>query len=427
MRAWKVLVIAALMTAGLITLAVVLRGVSARFVTQYWLDQLDTVPDDRAPALLEQIVALDEVGVPILVAALGSPREAVSRAAADVLTEQLHRWQNQPSQANLRKQTALAVALSEQVSAFGPIARHEAGQLAARVLLVLPQEQAVDRNRLIAACEKVLQIAAAGQREQPLLDKPATVAAAVRPRDRVERRHDLLPPEDSIPTLAQLPGGGLPVAGLEGDGARVSPEGTGFAARGDARPLPVPVPPRVLHPLADSRPLETRQGPMKRLVLGDKSATEAADVLPPTVVRAAPHGTAGVQRASDLIGADTVELMRQLQATDESAVAAARAELIRRKFTPAHLEAARRLFHADPEVRKGLARTLPETPGLDAVPWLLCLSRDPEADVRLLAVTLLATTADPAVLEQVETIARNDSDPRVQQLGERLGRPRSAP
>ena len=108
---------------------------------------------------------------------------------------------------------------------------------------------------------------------------------------------------------------------------------------------------------------------------------EAAIVRPMTVAQpeTAVRGTGAVQPVGDLVRADTVELMRQLQATDESAVAAARAELIRRKFTPAHLEAARRLFHADTEVRKGLARTLPETPGLDAVPWLLWLARDPEA------------------------------------------------
>jgi hypothetical protein len=305
---------------------------------------------------------------------------------------------------------ALVAALSERVSDFGPTARHEAAQLATRVLLVLPEENAADRGRLIAACEKVLQAAAADGRDGTSLDRPSTVAATVRPEDHAPRRRDALPPGDSIPALAQLPGGGLPV--------------DLFPSADAAQP------PRLPHQPADSRPLAARQGPMKNTTPGGEGSTaEAAVVRPMTIARPdpAPHGIARAQPASDLVRADAVELMRQLQSTDEAAVAAARAELIRRKFTPAHLELARRLFHADPEVRKGLARTLPETPGIDAVPWLLSLSRDPEADVRLVAVALLATTADPAVLEQVEAIARNDSDPRVQQLAERLGRQHNGP
>lgn len=405
MRAWKVLGITVLMLGGLIALVVGLRGWSGRVVTQYWLDRLDTVPDDRAAALLEQIAALDERGIPILVAALGSPREAVSRAAAEVLAEQLHRWQNPPSPAALRKQMALVAGLAEHMPEFGPAARHEAAQLASRVLLVLPEENVADRARLIAACDKVLQAAAAGQRERPSPAAPAAVATAVRVQDYARRQRDALLPGESIPALAHLPGGGLPVD---------------LFPSADAPRLPCEP--------AEPQPLDARQGPMKNMTLGGEGAP-AAVVHPLMVTQPdpAPRGIARVQPASDLVRADTVELMRQLQSTDEAAVAAARAELIRRRFTPAHLEAARRLFHADPEVRKGLARMLPETPGIDAAPWLLWLARDPEADVRLVAVALLATTADPDVLEQVEAIAGSDPDPRIQQLAERLDRQRKGP
>jgi hypothetical protein len=71
---------------------------------------------------------------------------------------------------------------------------------------------------------------------------------------------------------------------------------------------------------------------------------------------------------------------------------------------------------------------LPLVKSVDAVRWLLCLARDENADVRLLAITLLATTGDPALLAEVERIAREDADSRVrrqaERLGERLGRGR---
>jgi HEAT repeat protein len=75
----------------------------------------------------------------------------------------------------------------------------------------------------------------------------------------------------------------------------------------------------------------------------------------------------------------------------------------------------------DPQVRRRLARLLPEVPGLDAVPWLVLLTRDEDAEVRLTALTLLATTGDPTLLDEVGELVRGDADPRVQRLAERLG------
>jgi len=65
-------------------------------------------------------------------------------------------------------------------------------------------------------------------------------------------------------------------------------------------------------------------------------------------------------------------------------------------------------------------RTLPELRSIDAMPWLLRLTRDDEAEVRLAALTLLATTGDPTMLSRVQEIARQDHDPAVQRTIERL-------
>jgi HEAT repeat protein len=50
------------------------------------------------------------------------------------------------------------------------------------------------------------------------------------------------------------------------------------------------------------------------------------------------------------------------------------------------------------------------------------LGRDPDADVRLEAITLLATTGDPAVLEALRKLVAADPDERIQRLSGRLGR-----
>ena len=41
-------------------------------------------------------------------------------------------------------------------------------------------------------------------------------------------------------------------------------------------------------------------------------------------------------------------------------------------------------------------------PGIDAHVWLVWLSRDENADVRLAALTVMATTSDPNVLRRID-------------------------
>jgi HEAT repeat protein len=110
-----------------------------------------------------------------------------------------------------------------------------------------------------------------------------------------------------------------------------------------------------------------------------------------------------------------------LQAQDPRDAAEARAELKRRGFADREVALARQLSDPDPHVRRRLVRLLPEIAGLDAVPWLVELSRDADADVRWTALTLLATTQDPALLRRVGELVRGDPDPRIQRLAERLG------
>ena len=121
-----------------------------------------------------------------------------------------------------------------------------------------------------------------------------------------------------------------------------------------------------------------------------------------------------------LAGLETVDLMRRLQSPEAGTVARAEAELVRRGFTETHLALARQLFDPDPGVRVRLARLLPDLPNLSAAPWLLQLARDESAEVRLAAISLLATTGDPALTEAIEAIAREDPDPRVQRQAERI-------
>jgi L-alanine-DL-glutamate epimerase-like enolase superfamily enzyme len=135
------------------------------------------------------------------------------------------------------------------------------------------------------------------------------------------------------------------------------------------------------------------------------------------------HSPLDAQAATTPKGiADLRELGRRLSDESSEHAEAASRELRRYGFSAIEVDLARQLFHSDAAVRKKLARALPETVGVDAAPWLMELGRDPDADVRLEAITLLATTGDPAVLEALRKLVAADPDERIQRLSGRLGR-----
>jgi hypothetical protein len=121
--------------------------------------------------------------------------------------------------------------------------------------------------------------------------------------------------------------------------------------------------------------------------------------------------------------ADLFDLVRRLRAGDQRAPAA-RAELLRRGLTEVDLELGRRLFDPDPEVRRQLVRALPALQSVDAAPWLLQLCQDEDPEVRMAALAMTGTTADPRLLDQVEALARQDPDSRIRELAEQLAQQR---
>jgi len=121
---------------------------------------------------------------------------------------------------------------------------------------------------------------------------------------------------------------------------------------------------------------------------------------------------------------DVLDLMRRLRADDSNQRAEARRELMRRGFSEVDLELAKQLFSPDAETRKQLARAVPRLSSVDAAQWLMWLGLDPQPEVRLAAFSLLATTGDPALLDRVENMVRNDHDPQIQALAMQIGKQR---
>jgi len=123
------------------------------------------------------------------------------------------------------------------------------------------------------------------------------------------------------------------------------------------------------------------------------------------------------QRLDEL---DDLEVMRQLHAVDRLRAHAARDELIRRGFDEFHLILAERLTDPDPAVRRELAEALPKLQGIDRGVWLMALAHDSDPDVRLAAVTIMATGGDANMTRWLRGIALEETDPRIQRQLQRM-------
>ncbi|HZZ72734.1 MAG TPA: HEAT repeat domain-containing protein [Pirellulales bacterium] len=131
-------------------------------------------------------------------------------------------------------------------------------------------------------------------------------------------------------------------------------------------------------------------------------------------------GTNGSSPVSATSIGEVSELMKQLQSGQPAVVENAKAELTRRNFTPQQIEIARSLYDPNPAVRAQLAEALPKMNGVDAKPWLMTLSQDADPNVRFAAAGVMASCSDPDLRQRVEELGRTDSDPRIQQLAQRL-------
>jgi hypothetical protein len=435
------------LTAALLLLVIGLRGLYPRFLAHHWRQQLETVPDDRAATLVRAIAQLDEPGIPVLVDALGSDRETVARSGKRAILEEMERWETLRAREYSPKVAILADALADRVGRFGPVARADAADLAARILrLWTLDETVVDPMEVIASCERVLRAASPRARSRPVegpsqaseyaaTGEPPGEAVPGDPRSVHGSGADGLPDEvGPLAGLSNLPGGRLPIELVEpGELLPGESHGDSRQAEGASDEPTLADSTRPPGLLRQPQPRFAGRGPGAGALapgtgLDELQPTNPSPLPVPGTFGRAPAPLGGSANADDDAGrmaaADTVELMRRLHAADARTVASARADLARRGFTPLHLKLAGQMFDPDPRVRTALVRLLPNLTEVDAAAWLLELSRDEDPEVRRLAIAVIATTGDPAVLDAVETIAREDPDPGVRRQAERIAQQR---
>jgi hypothetical protein len=395
------------------------RVIYTRIMATYWQQQLDAAPDDGVEIVIRQIAELNKMGIPILVEALGSERECVAQAAKQELFVQLGQWRLLPVAEYVSRMMGLIDILAGEVDHFSPAAKRDAGDLAAGILLRLSRSEGVDANKLLAASAKVMRAGINTKVDADQLKAIKIAPPGLLALDDTANAGDISfsessksakqPSDDQIPLIDESTGKFV---------SSLAQSNEGESPTADS--------------LANQPWLLGQQEVLQQATRIPDNAEKAAREKRPadsSGVRQMSHsasGGTGRRLPSSFAGEDIVELLKELNSEDDARAVAVEAELVRRGFSAMQLNLARKMFDADPAVRKRLIQELPGLQGVDSVPWLLELCRDTDAAVRLAAITFLATSSDPAVLDEVEQIGQRDVDSSVRQIADRIAQQRNA-
>jgi hypothetical protein len=401
---------------------------------------------DDATAALRQLAAMPRPPIDVLVSAAASPDQEIAKEAQLLVSGLLRRWGRQIDDGRrvatiTRQLSQLAQSLNKHQAAFSS-ADHPWLAATTRRILRLSNRIPVDNSPLIAMhCDSVLQAVAAGEKVTgELVDRnlssqgPPIIAAATTParnpeddssRGAVEPKlaaHiDVRSAATNTNPLRNSTDGtqndhgqaSMPIERSEFSANVVPANESSSAAKSDFGPVNAfhsPWRGEWAHPVFRILPAM----PIHGQSLDKGQGTPREQSVPVT-------DQEFFHRAADaLTDADSRQLLAQWLVASGSDVFPLEEELTRRGFGRLSARLVRQLFSDDPAERLRLVDDVLTEPGVDARPWLILLADDAAADVRLLAVTIMATSDDPVLIEKAWQVAINDRDPRIAGLASRL-------
>jgi hypothetical protein len=404
--------------------AVPLAVLAACLVTQDWrpedavaaklASELTSAPDEDALPHMRRLALLGEPGLAAIVPLVDSRRPPVAVAARTVLLAELESWRHVPLDRSTPRAAFLARRLATDVEKMRPPARRFAARLAERILR-WPQSADPDtRFQLVADCHAVLLAAGPavddggepwppqgsggpfGPEQGSIARGGAIVGRSAAAPDGDDANTAELPPFVSPSEGAPSPPRANAPFAVSDNASPGDPPAKASVGDGGPEALPnasagVPSPPKKLDP-----------PPARRLVPslvpidpGSEPANSAVDVPLP------------------LARLDDLALMHELHSPFADRGEGARQELKRRGFDDTARALADRLAHPDSGVRLKLAEDLARIPNVDAVPWLLALSRDPDRGVRIAVMRIMATSASPELVRRIAQMEREDADTAV--------------
>jgi len=456
----------------------VLIGSMTTGLAEIYTQRLTDCPDSEVDELVNAIVRLGDSGIPALVSGLRSERESVFFACRDALERNLDLWAKQGQSLQNEHYRQLTESLIKEVDGFKTTALATTAEFVDRILRETARHQNQDPKNLTTVavnCERLFErVRATRQRMNSPNDASSAptgdsivrlhrsmvdpmMVAAVEPSgvdgtafdppyvdEFALPRAELLYAYHQSPTFRQQaaiaygrPGEGTLPPGYAPE--RPESQGEIIASMGPPRQTPwddtfaqADTQGKVANRFGQESEFNTdniaenyvganhRPRPLDRngepFQTDSKPLNEPDDLLPEELKRISPEKIPSLP---------TTKLMRLLQHADDRIVTVARKTLVGRDgFKEAHLKLAFQLYHPLPSVRAELVALLPNAGGIQQSVWLAELMNDPNADVRFLAASAMATAADPSMQRLLVDKGKRDTDPRIVELAERMSEQR---
>ncbi|MCH7753087.1 MAG: hypothetical protein IH898_13165 [Planctomycetes bacterium] len=370
-------------------------------LAEQFMAKIATTPDPEVKIPIRQLASLGTPALASLVEAAASERAAVAEIASQEIDlmfaacqVRLHEAANDDT-ANETAETmiALATALAENVERFGPTGKQWAERMAVRMIDQADRLPVATAARLLSQCSLVLESVPP---QGPRLQTVRTVGAA----PTQENALAVAPPSIDLQMLA-------------------APSEQAFAAVRRQQPFAQPLE-STLAPSPTEDPLSTEDLSLSGNASLSVKVLQPQTPPPPTTIIEVPTPLEMQRRLNEFRGMSTDSLLARLPRSDKFVAGAIRTALGERGMQDAELEMVARTKSPDVADRLRLVEEVSALPAASARRLLRLLLSDDSGEVRLRALTILATTNDPGLAELARAIAVRDEDPRVAELASRL-------
>ena len=432
-----------LVVAVALSVVLVIGSLSRQWLLSRLTRDFESLSQAEKQQRLVQIAECGVPAIPVLVQKLTDADPSVARTACDLLRELQNDWTLLERAELLRRHRAMVSAV-ERVTAELPEDRSGwmTGLLQQTILEAVEESDEASRHLHAAASDVLAELslqsgasggtdpseeAVAGGGDAPrpsALRVPVRVSARAEPlpvaAHSVDRWTHWPPSREDAPSREKpaRSGDASPAPTSEETSPASRGQGDGQHAASIYRSSASHTPAVRLRPIAPGQSVTLREidGPTGESA--DRPGRAGRSGGEPDWVDEATDRLSAAQPAMRLVGSplqtlDTRSVIYWLGGTDASLREQAKQELRRRGLDERQITVASCIAGGDLAARLELVESLAHSDRLDPRPWLLMLMDDRSRDVKLRALSVLATMRDPAIRKKLRERLGHERDPTV--------------
>jgi hypothetical protein len=384
-------------------------------------DQVARGDKAEATAAVQKLAAIPRPPISVLVDAATSDERATAEAAQVAINKMLSKWQRQVEKkqriSSVASQlTELAAALAAQRRAFAPVDYPWLAS-ATRKIVRLANDCPAKKTPLVALhCDEIMSVVGRSSHPEQVepTDDGATPAGELNQQDSWQARLELdfsefpsqrMTSDEAAGPQSPATNNTPPIQMPSGNGSRLEPQ------VGPALPEEMASP-------NDPAQRPTWSQPSYRILPGAPVEKKAVGAVP--AKSAAQNSNATTVSKARVSASETRTLLARWLAAEGDKIQFVEHDLATRGFKHLSKPLVEQYLSDDLEVRLKLLDSVLAEANVDPRPWLFLLADDENADVRLMAVTVMATSDDKSLVEKAWQVAIRDRDPRIADLAARL-------